>query len=317
MNTSESLDETISRLSVEDCGSDDRGEQWSKLMKHRQTLMEEKMNKMYEGMNKFSTALHGAEAMFQELREDVDVLKSNTSEVWEKLKMDEQRLSQIESSVLQVDEKLDRKVEMIQDWFVDMSTRATPEVPPEIVNSIREVIADSSPGLAVNRMRAELEEIRDSVSSNQHVAESLRTLVVDLSDQVVNSSMNSVLREPTGFEKDARYNESCLREKDVVKKSIERAKKQLEQVVSVELRMETLDISLIKKHKTVDVPAVHSTVGSIQKSLQKYVTFPGAEYVTRLMKSWIEQKIGVQGLRKCTTRPKFIVSIPRKGTLLM
>ena len=278
MNTSESLDETISRLSVEDCGSDDRGEQWSKLMKHRQTLMEEKMNKMYEGMNKFSTALQRAEAMFQELREDVDVLKSNTSEVWEKLKMDEQRLSQIESSVLQVDEKLDRKVEMIQDWFVDMSTRATPEVPPEIVNSIREVIADSSPGLAVNRMRAELEEIRDSVSSNQHVAESLRTLVVDLSDQVVNSSMNSVLREPIVIEKDARHNESCLREKDVVKKSIERARKQLEQVVSVELRMDTLDISLIKKHKTVDVPAVHSTVGSIQKSLQKYVTFPGAEY---------------------------------------
>ena len=192
--------------------------------------------------------------------------------------MDEQRLSQIESSVLQVDEKLDRKVEMIQDWFVDMSTRATPEVSSEIVNSIREVIADSSPGLAVNRMRAELEEIRDSVSSNQHVAESLRTLVVDLSDQVINSSMNSVLREPIVIEKDARHNESCLREKDVVKKSIDRAKKQLEQVVSVELRMETLDISLIKKHKTIDVPAVHSTVGSIQKSLQKYVTFTGAEY---------------------------------------
>jgi len=123
MNTSESLDEIISRLSVEDCGSDDRMEQWSKLMKHRQTIVEEKINKMYEGMNKFSTALHGAEAMFQDLREDVDVLKSNTSEVWEKLKMDEQRLSQIESCVLQLDEKLDNKVEMIQDWFVDMSTR--------------------------------------------------------------------------------------------------------------------------------------------------------------------------------------------------
>ena len=278
MNTSESLEEIISRISEEDRGSDDRGDQQSKMMMHRQTLVEEKINKMYEGMNKFSTALHGAEAMFQELREDVDVLKSNTSEVWEKLKTDEQRLSQIESCVLQLDEKLDRKVEMIQEWFVDMSTRATPEVPAEIVNSIREVIADSSPGLAVNRMRAELEEIRDSVSSNQHVAESLRTLVVDLSDQVINNSMNSTLREPVVTEKDARYNESCLREKDVVKKSIERAKKQLEQIVSVELRMETLDISLIKKHKTVDVPAVHSTVGGIQKSLQKYVTFPGAEY---------------------------------------
>ena len=136
MNTSESIDEIISRLSEEDRRSDDKMEQWSRLMKH-----EEKVNKMYEGMNKFSTALHGAEAMFQDLREDVDVLKSNTSEVWEKLKMDEQRLSKIESCVLQLDEKLDNKVEMIQEWFVDMSTQATPEVPIEIVNSIREVIA--------------------------------------------------------------------------------------------------------------------------------------------------------------------------------
>ncbi len=42
--------------------------------------------------------------------------------------------------------------------------------------------------------------------------------------------------------------------------------------------MNLVDISLIKKYKTVDVPAVHSAVGNIQKSLQKYVTFPGVEY---------------------------------------
>ena len=118
----------------------------------------------------------------------------------------------------------------------------------------------------MNRMRAELEEISDSVSSNQHVAESLRSLVVDLSGQVINSTMNSVLMEPMVSERNAKHNESCSREKDVVKKSIERAKKQLEQIVSVELRMETLDISLIKKYKTVDVPAVHSTVGNPCKS---------------------------------------------------
>ena len=42
--------------------------------------------------------------------------------------------------------------------------------------------------------------------------------------------------------------------------------------------MNPVDISLIKKFKTGDVPAVHSAVGNIQKSLQKYVTFPGVEY---------------------------------------
>lgn len=63
-----------------------------------------------------------------------------------------------------------------------------------------------------------------------------------------------------------------------MRKSIERARKQLEQIVSVNLMMNTLDISLINKIKTVDVPAIHSNVGNIQKSLQKYVTFPGLEH---------------------------------------
>ncbi len=44
-------------------------------------------------------------------------------------------------------------------------------------------------------MREELEEIRDSLDSSKHVTEGLRGLVVDLSDQIVNNSMQSVLSE--------------------------------------------------------------------------------------------------------------------------
>ena len=41
--------------------------------------------------------------------------------------------------------------------------------------------------------------------------------------------------------------------------------------------MKPVDISLIKKYKTVDVPCVHSAIGNIQKSLQRYVKFSGME----------------------------------------
>jgi len=75
-------------------------------------------------------------------------------------------------------------------------------------------------------------------------------------------------------EKDSRSSESHVRERDIVRKSIERVRKQLRQIVSVDLRMNPVDISLIKKYKTVDVPTVHSAVGSIQK----YVMFSGVEY---------------------------------------
>ena len=60
LDKSESIDEIISRLSVEGFRNDDQVEQWSKLMKHPQSLVEEKVNNMYEGMNKFSTALYRA-----------------------------------------------------------------------------------------------------------------------------------------------------------------------------------------------------------------------------------------------------------------
>jgi len=69
------------------------------------------------------------------------------------------------------------------------------DVPAELVNSIQEVIADSSPGLAVNRMREELDEIRDLLDSSRQVTEGLRGLVVDLSDQIVNSSMQNTMCE--------------------------------------------------------------------------------------------------------------------------
>ena len=48
--------------------------------------------------------------------------------------------------------------------------------------------------------------------------------------------------------------------------------------------MDSVDISLIKKYKTVDVPCIHSAIGNIQKSLQRYVKFSGmdSEYCDKI-----------------------------------
>ena len=67
------------------------------------------------------------------------------------------------------------------------------------------------------------------------------------------------------------------REREIVRKGIERLEKQIEQLIKVDISSDLLDISLIKKSKTVDVPAIHSAIGHIQKSLQKYVNFPGMD----------------------------------------
>ena len=40
---------------------------------------------------------------------------------------------------------------------------------------------------------------------------------------------------------------------------------------------EPVDIALIKKCITVDIPCVPTAVGNIQKAVQKYVKFPGMD----------------------------------------
>ena len=51
---------------------------------------------------------------------------------------------------------------------------------------------------------------------------------------------------------------------------------------------------LLKKCKTVDVPAMNSAIGNVQKALQKYIGFEGmdSEYSKESRFSWIKLKIG-------------------------
>ena len=72
-----------------------------------------------------------------------------------------------------------------------------PEIPREIVNSIQEVINDSSPGIAVDRMRDEIRELRDSIETSRHATEGLRGLVVNLSDQVSSNPPTQIIRDET------------------------------------------------------------------------------------------------------------------------
>ena len=67
------------------------------------------------------------------------------------------------------------------------------------------------------------------------------------------------------------------REREVFRKGIERMEKQIKQLINVFISREQVDIALLKKCKTVDVPAVNSPIGNIQRSLQKYVGFEGIE----------------------------------------
>ena len=68
-----------------------------------------------------------------------------------------------------------------------------------------------------------------------------------------------------------------LTERDIVRKGIERLEKQISQLIGSTINKDQVNIALLKKCKTVDVPAVHSAIGNIQKALQNYVGFEGMQ----------------------------------------
>ena len=76
LDTSGSIYEIISRLSIEGLGNNDQAEEWSNstLMKHQQNLVEKKVDKMFEGMNAFSMALQEPKVILQTLQEAIDIL---------------------------------------------------------------------------------------------------------------------------------------------------------------------------------------------------------------------------------------------------
>ena len=71
--------------------------------------------------------------------------------------------------------------------------------------------------------------------------------------------------------------ETNKRKCEVVRKGIELTEKQLRQLILNDIQTDSMDISLIKKYKTVDVPCIHSAIENIQKSLQRYVKFSRVE----------------------------------------
>ena len=143
------------------------------------------------------------------------------------------------------------------------------------MNSLQEVINDSSPGVAVDRMRNEIRELRDSLMTSRYATEGLRGLVVNLSDQVSNTPPTQIIRDESLIFREDLNTETSRRECEIVRKGIERTEKQLKQLILNDIQTEPVDISLIKKYKMVDVPCVHSAIGNIQKSLQRYVKFSG------------------------------------------
>ena len=64
-----------------------------------------------------------------------------------------------------------------------------------------------------------------------------------------------------------------IRERDIVRKGIERSEKLILQIIGTRIPTDYVDIALIRKCNTIDLPALQSASKAFEKSLLKYLSF--------------------------------------------
>ena len=199
------------------------------------------------------------------------------------------------SSLLKVNSVLaevDRKMEEFQDWVNYVKpTDMTAEIALEIMNAGNDIILDKSPAVSMEYVSERMEQLEGAGQADQEITEHVRSAMVELQDRIANSSINTlevrvyspadgVINSDLGSPK----SNLTLRERNIVRKGIKRLERQILQLIGVLISCDQVDIELLKKCKTVDVPAINSAIGNVQKALEKYVGFEGmdSEYSDRI-----------------------------------
>ena len=148
---------------------------WVHAMRSRQQNYETQLNGFQKNLVTMSIVLQGAESVYEDLQGDVESLKTNSEEVWERLKIDEARMNNLDRFIARIDDKVNGNFETVNEWFADLTARPNQtEIPREIVDSLREIINNSSLGAEVNRMRNEIRELRESMNTSRYATEGLR-----------------------------------------------------------------------------------------------------------------------------------------------
>ena len=184
--------------------------------------------------------------------------------------------------------KVEGRMEEFLTWINHIKqSNMNEEIPEDIVSSLQEIIRDNSEASSVESIQVQVEEMSRDVIQDRTITSNLQSMVLDLQEKLDEVPRRNISSSTLGSKEDLmaqyqEYQDSCVpamgstnRERDIVRKSIERMERQISQLIGVVISKEHVNIALLKKCKTVDVPAVNSAVGHIQKALQKYVGFKG------------------------------------------
>ena len=156
-----------------------------------------------------------------------------------------------------------------------LKTGLNSRVPPRMVNNVNSTIIQGAPSTVLECMTMEVEVLSQESYTNRIITEDLRVEVLNIQDRINSSLLGSRFdssNKNSGTPKNLGA-ENRSWERDIVRKGMERLEKEISQYTQVQISKEQVDIALLKKCKTTDIPAVNLAIANIQRALQKYVGF--------------------------------------------
>ena len=96
---------------------------WMYAMRSRQANYEEQLKRMQNNLVTLSITLQGAESFYEDLQGDIKALKSNSSEVWQRLRTDEIRMDNLDRSISSIEDRVKENLETVNEWFADLTAR--------------------------------------------------------------------------------------------------------------------------------------------------------------------------------------------------
>ena len=161
---------------------------------------------------------------------------------------------------------LEDQVKVLSDTSGVERSLVHPSLPVKVPGGEQEEVIEG--------LRGKVKGLEQTILTERNAVEGLREMVVGLNEKV-DSSLGTALSSHSntcGPVSEGRIN--LVRERDVVRKGIERSEKLILQLISTKITSDYVDIALIRKCNTFDLPALQSASKMCEKSLLKYLSFP-------------------------------------------
>ena len=134
----------------------------------------------------------------------------------------------------------------------------------EVVNPEQTVVIEGHWG--------KVKGLEQTIVSELNAVKGLCDMVVGLSEKV-DSSLGTALTSQSNTSRPVSGERlNLIRERDMVRKGIERSEKLILQLISTKIPSDYVDIAFIRKCNMIDLPALQSASKTCEKSLLKYLS---------------------------------------------